>query len=196
MTSSRRLAQALELDVAFRYLAANQQPNFRTISDFRKEHLKALEGLFVQVLELCREAGLAKLGRVALDGTKVRGNAALEANRTKRQMEAEVQRMLREAEEADRDEDDRLGMETRGDELPEGLSPPGGPGGSPETGTSALGGGRSQGASSSGREDTPARRRRAARRTRRSAVVSQSRQKRSSRTRSGVRTLPIPTAAF
>ena len=71
ITSSRRLAEALETDVAFRYLAANQQPNFRTISDFRKDHLGNLERLFPVVLELCRQAGLVKLGRVALDGTQI-----------------------------------------------------------------------------------------------------------------------------
>ncbi len=68
VVSSRRMAEALEVDVAFRYLAANQQPDFRTLSDFRKEHREALEGLFVEILRLCREAGLTKMGRVALDG--------------------------------------------------------------------------------------------------------------------------------
>ncbi|MBA4158768.1 MAG: transposase [Gemmatimonadetes bacterium] len=68
VVSSRLMAQALEGDVAFRYLAANQQPDFRTLSDFRNEHREALEGLFVEILRLCREAGLVKMGRVALDG--------------------------------------------------------------------------------------------------------------------------------
>src|SRR5690625_7853674 len=74
--SSRKLAAALEESVPFRYLAANQQPDFRTISDFRKEHLEALEALFVDVLRLCGEAGLVKLGRVALDGRKVAADHA------------------------------------------------------------------------------------------------------------------------
>jgi hypothetical protein len=68
VTSSPRIARALENDIAFRYLSANQQPDFRTVSDFRKNHLAALQGLFVEVLRLCQAAGLAKMGRVALDG--------------------------------------------------------------------------------------------------------------------------------
>jgi transposase len=82
ITSSRRLAQALEDQVAFRYLSANQSPDFRTIAEFRKRHLTALEGLFVRVLRLCREAGLVTMGRVALDGRKVVANAALADNTT------------------------------------------------------------------------------------------------------------------
>jgi transposase len=124
ITSSRRLAEALESDVGFRYLAANQQPNFRTISDFRKDHLEALSGLFVRLLQLCQEAGLMKMGRVALDGTKVPGNAALAANRTRAQLEAEVARVFEEAEATDREEDARYGVDMRGDELPQGLRTP------------------------------------------------------------------------
>src|SRR4051812_18025179 len=96
--SSRKLAQALESDVAFRYLAANLRPDFRTVSDFRKAHLEAMEGLFVQVLELCREANLVKLGVVALDGRRVAGNAAMERNRSKTQLQKLVKEMLEEAE--------------------------------------------------------------------------------------------------
>ncbi len=121
MTSSRRLAQALEEQVAFRYLSANQSPDFRTIADFRKRHLKALEGLFVQVLRLCREAGLVTMGRVALDGRKVAGNAALDQNRTLQGIEREVRRLLEEAERVDRAEDQQYGSDQRGDELPEAL---------------------------------------------------------------------------
>ena len=77
--SSRRIAQALEEDVGFRVVAANQQPEFRTICRFRAEHEKALEGLFVQALRMCREAGLVKLGVVALDGSKEAASASLGA---------------------------------------------------------------------------------------------------------------------
>jgi transposase len=125
ITSSRRIAEALELDVAFRYLAANQQPNFRTISDFRKDHLQNLERLFPVVLELCRQAGLVKLGRVALDGTRLAGNASLAANRTRAQLEAEVRRTLRQAIQTDAEEDAQYGEDQRGDELPEGFRTPG-----------------------------------------------------------------------
>ena len=70
VASSRRIAQRLHEDIAFRVLAANNTP------DFRKDHLEALADLFLQVLELCKQAGLLKLGHVALDGTKVRANAS------------------------------------------------------------------------------------------------------------------------
>lgn len=119
--SSRRIEQALELDVGLRYLAANQRPNFRTIADFRKEHLEAFEKLFVSVLVLCQEAGLAKLGLVALDGRKVAANAALDRNRTEAALQEEIADILAEAERLDREEDERFGENARGDELPEGL---------------------------------------------------------------------------
>ena len=76
VASSRRIAQRLHEDIAFRVLAANNTPDFCTISDFRKDHLGALSGLFLQVLAFCQRAGLVKLGHVALDGTKVRANAS------------------------------------------------------------------------------------------------------------------------
>jgi transposase len=119
--SSRRIARALERDIGFRVLAANHQPDFRTICRFRAEHEEALERLFVQVLQLCREAGLVKLGVVALDGTKVAANAALAANRSYQALEEEVRRILAEAKVVDAEEDARYGPERRGDELPEGL---------------------------------------------------------------------------
>ena len=125
LLSSRKIAQALEQDVAFRFLAANQQPDFRTLCTFRSGHREALEGLFVEILQLCREAGLVSLGRVALDGRKVQGNASLECNRTRAQLEGaeqrlreSVQQMLGEAEAVDAAEDQQYGAEQRGDELP------------------------------------------------------------------------------
>ena len=74
--SSRKIAKRMEEDIAFRVLAANNTPDFRTISDFRKDHLHALAALFVQVLKLCQKAGLVKLGHIALDGTKMKANAS------------------------------------------------------------------------------------------------------------------------
>lgn len=121
LRSSRRIAQALEEDVGFRVVAANQQPDFRTLCRFRAEHEAALDRLFVQVLRLCREAGLVKLGVVALDGTKVAANAALAANRTYDALEEEVRRILEEARVVDAEEDMRYGGDRRGDELPAGL---------------------------------------------------------------------------
>src|SRR5205807_8330572 len=74
--SSRRLAQACEERVDFMAVSGLNKPDFRTISEFRRRHLKALSELFVQVLRLCRRAGLVKLGHVAVDGTKMAANAS------------------------------------------------------------------------------------------------------------------------
>ena len=82
LRSSRRIARALEEDVGFRVVAANRQPDFRTICRIRAEQEEALEELFVEVVRLCHEAGLVKLGVVALDGTKVAANAELATNRS------------------------------------------------------------------------------------------------------------------
>ena len=119
--SSRKLARLLERDVAFRYLAANQQPDFRTISKFRKDHREDFEHLFEEILCLCREAGLADFGEVALDGRRVQGDAALDANRTREKLEEEIEEILDEAAEIDAEEDEEYGPEKRGDELPEEL---------------------------------------------------------------------------
>ena len=129
VASSRRIAQRLHEDIAFRVLAANNTPDFRTISDFRKDHLGALSGLFLQVLAFCQRAGLVKLGHVALDGTKVKANAsrhkAMSYRRMKEketQLAAEVAELLRRAQEVDDEEDRRYGKDKRGDELPEELA--------------------------------------------------------------------------
>jgi transposase len=124
VTSSRRLSSLLEVDVAFRYLAANEQPDHRTINGFRTTHRVALERLFLDVLELCREAGLVKLGRVALDGHRVAGNATQTKNRKRAQLEKEVQKLLDEAARVDAEEDRQHGADMRGDELPSGLKDP------------------------------------------------------------------------
>ena len=92
--SSRKIARGLEEDVGFRVVAANQQPDFRTICRFRAEREGALERLFVQVLRLCQDTGMVKLGVVALDGSKVAANAALDANRSYGDIEEEVRQML------------------------------------------------------------------------------------------------------
>ena len=74
--SSRRIEKKLSEDIGFRVLAAGNRPDFRTISDFRKQHLRALQGLFDQVLQIALQAGTIKLGRVVLDGSKVKANAS------------------------------------------------------------------------------------------------------------------------
>lgn len=125
MPSSRRMERASSEDVAFRVISANQHPDHDSICEFRKRHLKGLAGLFVQVLRLCREAGLVKLGHVALDGTKVRANAskhkAMSYGRMKQkedELERQVREMLELAERVDAEEDAKYGKGVRGDELP------------------------------------------------------------------------------
>jgi hypothetical protein len=102
-------------------VAANHVPDHSTIARFRQTHRAALGSLFVETLRLCAEAGLVKVGVVALDGTKVKANAALSANRTHEHLEEEVKRMLAEAEAKDAEEDALYGVDRRGDELPEEL---------------------------------------------------------------------------
>jgi transposase len=123
--SWRRIQKRLQEDVPFRVLAAGNEPDFRTISDFRKNHLEALQGLFEQVLEMALEAGAMKLGRVSLDGTKIKANAskhkAMSYGRMKekqQQLKEEVKQLLAQAEAADAEEDERHGRNCRGDELP------------------------------------------------------------------------------
>jgi len=127
MPSSRKIEQATHTSVPFRVLTADQHPDHDTIANFRKRHLQSLAQLFVQVLQICRQAGLAKLGHVSLDGTKIRANAskhkAMSYGRMEKaeELEAEVKRLLEQAESADAAEDALYGKGRRGDELPEEL---------------------------------------------------------------------------
>ena len=122
--SSRKIAQALIDNVAFRWLAANNRPDFRTIASFRRNHIGHLKSLFIQVLLLCKQAGMVRVGVVALDGTKVTANASLSRNRTWKHLDdreqallAEVEAMLGRAEATDAEEDKRFGDDS-GDGLP------------------------------------------------------------------------------
>ena len=126
--SSRKIAKAMREDIGFRYLGGGNFPDFRTLSDFRRIHLKALSSLFKQVLELCRRAGLLKLGVVALDGTKVKANASMAKNRTyqhlKREedeLEKEIEGWLKRAAQVDEEEDRIYGPDKQGNELPKGF---------------------------------------------------------------------------
>jgi transposase len=133
--SSRKLEERTHSDVAVRFLCVDQHPDFRPIARFRKRHLEALAELFVQALRLCRQAGLVGLGALALDGTKLRANAsrhkAMSYERMARaeaQLEVEIaairtnaKALLDHAERVDAEEDERLGADRRGDELPEEL---------------------------------------------------------------------------
>ena len=126
--SSRRIAKKIEEDVAFRVLAAGNFPQHRTICDFRKEHLKEFIVLFRQVVQIAKASGLIRLGRIAIDGTKIKANAsrhkAMSYDRMKQEemrLEKEIAELLKQAERADRKEDQEYGSENRGDELPEEL---------------------------------------------------------------------------
>jgi len=126
--SSRKIQQKLQEDVGFRILAAGNAPDFRTISDFRKIHLKTLSGFFEEVLKIVLETGAMKLGRVAVDGTKIKANAskhkAMSYARMEDQEEAireQVEELMAKAEATDAEEDTLFGKDKRGDELPEEL---------------------------------------------------------------------------
>ena len=128
MPSSRKIAKALIDDVAFRWIAGGNFPDFRTICEFRRKHLQALQNLFPQVLLLCRKSGLVKAGVIALDGTKVKANASLSKNRSYEQLckeEKQLQKKVKElfdiAENTDLEED-RIYGDRQGDELPEELN--------------------------------------------------------------------------
>ena len=127
--SSRRIARACNQRVDYLALTGMQKPDHRTVNLFRKRHLKALGGMFEQVLQLCEKAGLVKLGHVALDGTRIRANASKQKSMSYRTMKraedrlkAEVERWFQEAERLDREEDELYGVDKSGDELPEWVS--------------------------------------------------------------------------
>ncbi len=124
--SSRRIAKACRERTDFLMIVALDPPDFRTVSEFRRRHLAALSGLFIQVLRLCETAGLVKLGHVALDGTKIPANASKHKamsyermTRREQELAAEVARWLAAAEAADAAEDRAYGKDKRGDELPD-----------------------------------------------------------------------------
>jgi len=127
--SSRKIMQACQERISFKVIVGDDIPNFRTISDFRKLHLKELEGLFVQVLRLCQKAGLVKLGHIALDGMKVKANAsrhkAMSYGRMKQEekrLKEEIHQLLSKAGAIDEQEDKEYGPDRRGDELPKELA--------------------------------------------------------------------------
>jgi len=124
--SSRRIARACEERVDFMAVTALQKPDFGTVNEFRRRHLEALGDLFVQVLKLCRRAGLVKLGHVALDGTKIKANASkhkamsyARMRQTEKELADTVAGWLKRAEAEDEAEDREHGKDRRGDELPD-----------------------------------------------------------------------------
>ena len=119
--SSRRIEKHCQTDVVYKVITANQLPDHSTISRFRKDNESYLKSLFLEILRLCADAGLVKLGKVALDGTKIKADASLSANRTLKHLEREIDKMLSEAAAKDAEEDNTFGADKRGDEMPEEL---------------------------------------------------------------------------
>jgi transposase len=127
--SSRKIAGKLEEDVAFRVLAAGNFPRHRTICEFRKRHLKDFKALFLEVVQIARAAGLARLGTLAVDGTKVQANASKHKAMSYKRLQQEERRLADEiaemcayARRVDREEDAVYGTDRRGDELPDELA--------------------------------------------------------------------------
>ncbi len=131
ISSSRQIERRCREDLAFMYLTGDAQPDHDTICAFRRRHLAAFQALFLETLRIAQEAGVLTLGRIALDGTKIQANASKHkamsyARMPERQaaLQAEVERLLEEAEALDRAEDEQYGRGRRGDELPEELRDP------------------------------------------------------------------------
>lgn len=127
--SSRKIQAKTYDDVAFRYLAADEHPDHSTVAEFRKRHLSALAELFMQGLQLCQKTGLVKLGHVAIDGTKMQGNASKHKSmsygrmgETEKKLQEEVDELLKRAEAVDAAEDEKYGKGQSGDEIPAELA--------------------------------------------------------------------------
>jgi monoamine oxidase len=127
--SSRRIARATYEDVAFRVISGGQQPHFTTINQFRLDHGEALGELFAEMLRLCLEAGLVKLGAVALDGAKIQAAASYHKamsykrmNEEEARLREQVAELLRRADEADREDDERYGVWQDEEDLPAELA--------------------------------------------------------------------------
>lgn len=127
--SSRKIATHLFEDVSFIVLAGGEKPDFRTVNEFRRRHIKSLPGIFVQIIQLCEKAGLVSLKHVALDGSKINANAskhkAMSYDRMKteeKKLEKEIKKLLEKANHIDLKEDKQFGQDHRGDEIPEELT--------------------------------------------------------------------------
>lgn len=126
--SSRKIEQKLETDVAFIFLAGMQKPDFRTISDFRKNNLDEISSLFIQIVRLCKEIGLIELGHISVDSTVIKANASKEQFYTKDRLDKEeqlinnkIKELLTKAQDIDDQEDQKFGKENRGNEIPKEL---------------------------------------------------------------------------
>src|SRR3954469_5397139 len=119
--SSRVIERLCRRDAGYRFIVGEEVPDHTVIARFRQRHVGEMKGVFLQVLDLCREAGRIRLGLVAVDGTKVKANAALDANRTASTIAEQVSRMLAEAEATDAQEDRQFGAGADGPAMPKGL---------------------------------------------------------------------------
>src|SRR5215218_1812147 len=119
--SSRAIERLCRRDAGYRFIVGEHVPDHTVVARFRRRHVERLEAVFVRVLEMCRDAGLFRLGLVVLDGTKVQANASLEANRSAATIGQQVARMVAEAESTDRREDRLFGPEGR-ETLPKALA--------------------------------------------------------------------------
>jgi len=124
--SSRKIAKKLEEDVIFMWLSGNQMPDFRTISDFRKDRLNYLKGLFTQIVVICKNLGMIKIGTVSIDSTAIKANASAKKTKKKehlyeelREIKKEMKKALQEAVIQDEKEDELFGEDKRGDEIPD-----------------------------------------------------------------------------
>ncbi|MCP4364737.1 MAG: transposase, partial [Planctomycetes bacterium] len=120
MRSSRKISKACEDEIPFRWISGNIAPDHRAICRFRARHEKEFKTLFNETLRLCSESGLFNLGKIFLDGTKVKANAALSANHTL----DHINKIFEEANAADKAEDEKFGESERGDRLPKELTDP------------------------------------------------------------------------
>src|SRR3954452_11477067 len=119
--SSRAIERLCGRDAGYRFIVGEHVPDHTVIARFRRRHVERLEAIFVRVLEMCRDAGLIRLGLVVLDGTKVKADASLEANRSAATIDEQVARMVTEAASADRREDRLCGPDGR-ETLPKALA--------------------------------------------------------------------------
>ncbi len=124
--SGRKIARMCETDTAYMVLAQLYRPDFRTINDFRKDNLEKIKSYFVEMIRMCKGLGMAKVGEISIDGTKMKANAANRRTKNKKgyerwlsRIEEEIGEIVKEAEEIEEEEDRVYGKEKRGDELPE-----------------------------------------------------------------------------
>ena len=117
--SSRKIHKALHESVAFIFLAAWQKPDFRTISDFRKNNLSEFIKLFNQLVDICNRLGMVSLGHLSIDGSKFKANASDRATYNKKRVADAINDLLEKAEQTDRDEDQRYGADKTGDQIPD-----------------------------------------------------------------------------